>query len=160
MLGVKPAQPVTGKIVCPSISTLNKMTVQELRKLRITTIEAFFPNIATLGLTYNDGTTCKAGTQCNYNRQFNVSGSKHICKIEIIMKRQESFIGQIIFYDNNGILFKLGEDFYATGRKEIFLIASDERLIGFEIDHGQNFVLGVTFLKWKVLDPIKEPSNF
>ena len=44
----------------------------------------------------------------------------------------------------------MNTDDYATGRKETFLIADNERFIGCEFDHGTNWVLGVTLLKWKI----------
>ncbi len=66
------------------------------------------------------------------------------------MKKEENLLGQIIFYDKNGVLFKMNTDDFGTGRKETFHIADNERLIGCEFDHGANFILGVTFLKWTI----------
>ena len=66
------------------------------------------------------------------------------------MRKEENYIGQITFYGKNGILFKMGGDSYATGRRETFDIADNERLIGCEFDHGTYYLLGVTFLKWTI----------
>jgi hypothetical protein len=44
----------------------------------------------------------------------------------------------------------MNTDKYETGRKEKFLIADSERLIGCEFDHGDNYVLGVNFIKWTI----------
>jgi hypothetical protein len=68
------------------------------------------------------------------------------------MTKGEDFVGQIIFYDKNDILFKMGsdDDYYSKGRKETFMIAENERLIGCELDHGAKFFLGVTFIKWTI----------
>jgi hypothetical protein len=38
----------------------------------------------------------------------------------------------------------------ANGRKETFELAANERLIGFELDHGANHLLGITFVKWTI----------
>ena len=65
------------------------------------------------------------------------------------MRKEEDYIGQIIFYGKDRVLFKMGSDSYATGRKETFDIANNERLIGCEFDDGQS-VMGVTFLKWTI----------
>ena len=65
------------------------------------------------------------------------------------MRKEEDYIGFITFYDKNGVLFKMGNESH-DGRKEIFHIAENERLIGCEFDHGANYLLGVTFLKWTI----------
>jgi hypothetical protein len=44
----------------------------------------------------------------------------------------------------------MGNDGYATGRKETFHIAENERLIGCELEHGANYLIGVTFIKWTI----------
>jgi hypothetical protein len=44
-------------------------------------------------------------------------------------------------------LVKLGFDTEATGAKETFLIGDNERLIGFELEHGSKYPMGVTWLK-------------
>jgi hypothetical protein len=44
----------------------------------------------------------------------------------------------------------MGDDQYATGRKEKFHIAENERLIGGEFDYTANYLVGVTFLKWTI----------
>jgi hypothetical protein len=44
----------------------------------------------------------------------------------------------------------IDDDHYSKGRKETFMIAENERLIGCEFDHGTNYLLGVTFLKWTI----------
>jgi hypothetical protein len=59
-------------------------------------------------------------------------------------------LGQILFFDSTGLFAKIGTNEYATGRKETFIIEEHERLIGFEIDHGARFALGITLIKWKI----------
>jgi hypothetical protein len=44
----------------------------------------------------------------------------------------------------------MGSDHYATGRRETFLIAENERLIGGEFDHGDRYLMGATFIKWTI----------
>ncbi len=69
----------------------------------------------------------------------------------MIMRQDDNIIGQINFFDKNGgNLYKIGADVYATGRRETFLIAENERLIGCEIDYGARVVSGITFIKWTI----------
>ena len=64
------------------------------------------------------------------------------------MHKNENVLGQINFFDSNGVsLYKMGGDGSATGRRETFYIAANERLIGCELDHGARYVLGITFIK-------------
>ena len=68
------------------------------------------------------------------------------------MEKNESHIGLINFFDKNGgLLYRMGTDSDSfKGRKEIFHIADNERLIGCELDYGQERVHGITFIKWKI----------
>ncbi len=134
------------------MAILTKKTFKELKNLNITKIEAFDNAICTLGMTLNDGSACKAGIlHPNYNTCFNIDPTKPIAKIEMIMYSADNYIGQINFFDKNGgNLYKIGEDRYATGRRETFLIAENERLIGCEIDYGAKYVSGITLIKWTI----------
>ena len=145
----KPYEPITGKILFPDMADLSKKSIDDLKKLRVSTIAGYWDNVLTVSISLNDGQTCEAGTDaCNHF--FDVDESKHICKIEVITYKDENVLGQIIFYDKNGVLYKMGTDVWGTGRKETFHIAANERLIGCEFDHGAQSVLGVTFLKWTI----------
>ena len=97
----------------------------------------------------SDGQTCRAGTAYGYNNSFDFPLDQKIVKVEVILNGTWR-IGQIIFYGKNGMLVKLGEDQFATGAKETFLIGDNERLIGCELDHGARFLMGVTWLKWTI----------
>ena len=97
----------------------------------------------------SDGQTCRAGNAWEYNNSFDFPLDQKIVKVEVILYRT-NWIGQIIFYGKNGIIKKLGEDKYATGARETFLIGDNERLIGCELDHGARFLMGVTWLKWTI----------
>ena len=134
------------------MAILTKKTFEELKNLNITKIEAYVNTIVTLGMTLNDGSACKAGIlHPNYNTCFNIDPTKPIAKIEMIMTKEETILGQINFFDKNGgNLYKIGHDSCATGRRETFLISEDERLIGCEIDKGARFVSGITFIKWTI----------
>ncbi len=44
----------------------------------------------------------------------------------------------------------MNPDNHGDGRKETFMIAENERFIGCELNHGAQFLLGVTFLKWSI----------
>jgi hypothetical protein len=37
------------------------------------------------------------------------------------------------------------------GRREVFVIADDEQLIGCELDHNDDSFLGLSWLKWKII---------
>jgi len=64
------------------------------------------------------------------------------------MRKEKHFLEQINFFDSNGVnLYKMGGNYYASGRRETFYIAANERLIGCELDHGARYVLGITFIK-------------
>ena len=86
----------------------------------------------------SDGQTCRAGTE-NYNNSFDFPLDQKIVKVEVIL-RDTIGIGQIRFYGKNGMLVKLGQDIFATGAKETFLIGDNERLIGCELDHSANIL--------------------
>ncbi len=134
------------------MAILTKKTFEELKNLNITKIEAYMYGIATFGMTLSDGSACKAGTAYpNYNTCFIIDPTKPIAKIEMIMQIEETILGQINFFDKNGgNLCKIGVDGNATGRRETFVIAENERLIGCEIDYGKNYVSGITFIKWTI----------
>jgi hypothetical protein len=152
LLGEKPIDPHLGKIVFPEMEILTKKSFEELKNLKITKIEAHIDNIHTFGMTLSDGLACKAGTEYpNYNNCFYIDPTKPIAKIEMIMHTNDNLLGQINFFDKNGdYLYKMGNDAYATGRRETFLIADNERLIGCEIDYGAKYVSGITFIKWTI----------
>ena len=97
----------------------------------------------------SDGQTCRAGTYDDYNNSFDFPLDQKIVKVEVILDGTWG-IGQIIFYGKNGIIKKLGSDSCATGAKETFLIGDNERLIGCELDHGEDCLMGVTWLKWTI----------
>ena len=44
----------------------------------------------------------------------------------------------------------MGDDKWATGKKETFEIGENERLIGCELDYGDTHLLGITFIKWSL----------
>ena len=46
---------------------------------------------------------------------------------------ETNWLAQIIFYDKDGILVKIGSDIQATGPKVVFVIEEKERLIGVEL---------------------------
>ena len=73
-------------------------------------------------MTLSDGSSCLAGTEFKPNKSFTLDESTHICKIDIIARKDELGVGQIIFYDKNGIIYTVGTDTDAGTRKETFLI--------------------------------------
>ena len=138
---------VTGKIVFPDMNRIRGMTLEQLVNLSITKVQWTQDNVHVLGFTLSDGQTCKAGTY-DYNGNFDFPADKKIVKVEVI--KHSNYIGQIIFYSKEGVLSKLGSDSYATGARDTFLIGDNERLIGCELEHGTNYLMGVTFMKWTI----------
>ena len=93
----------------------------------------------TLGFTLSDGQSCKAGRfACNYRHTF--YPDKKITRVECIIFRSENFLEQIHFLHNEERLVWVGDKldysryFVGTTRVEVFDIADDEQLIGFELD--------------------------
>ena len=128
---------------------IEKKCLHELVSLRLMKIQWFQNYVVALGITLSDESTCKAGKN-EYNNSFDISETTKICKIDVIFIAAEQYIGQIILYDKNGLLKKLGDDCQATGRIETFEIEDNERFFGCELDYGNSYLLGVTFIKWKV----------
>ena len=143
------AQAVTGKIVFPDMAIIGGMTLEQINNLTITKVQWFQDHVYTLGFTLSDGQTCRAGTSNNYNNSFDFPADQKIVKVEVIL-HATTWIGQIIFYGKDSILKKLGSDKFATGPKKTFMIGENERLIGCELEHGVNCLMGVTFLKWTI----------
>ena len=141
-------QAVTGKVLFPDMDRIRGMTLEQLTNLKIKKVQWYEGNICTLGLTLNDGQSCRAGSY-DYNNNFDFPTEEKIVKVEVILNNG-NWIGQINFYGKDGILKKLGRDIEATGAKESFLIGDNERLIGCELEHGKDTLLGVTFLKWTI----------
>ena len=73
----------------------------------------------------------------------------------MIIDRDESYILRINFYSGQETLVKVGnnDDYvkYFGGRVEIFEISGEERLIGCIINLSEPFLIGVTWIKMKVL---------
>jgi hypothetical protein len=94
LLGEKPIDPHSGKIVFPGIEIFAKKSFEELKNLKITKIEAHIDNIHTFGMTLSDGLSCKAGTEYpNYNNCFYIDPTKPIAKIEMIMHTNDNLLG-------------------------------------------------------------------
>ena len=103
-------------------------------------------------MTLSDSSTCKAGASYQCNKNFDIKETTKICKIDVWILNDESCILEIIFYDDkNNIIKKLGSEYeQLRGRKETFLIAENERLIGCELEYDTNNLWGITFLKWEI----------
>ena len=98
----------------------------------------------------SDNETCKAGRN-DYNNSFDFPADKKIVKVETIMARDSRSIGQIIFYDSNGEIVKINNNYEnANGARQTFEIGPNERLIGCELQHGDSYFVGVTWLKWRL----------
>jgi hypothetical protein len=72
---------------------VSKKSIDELKKLRVSKIAGHWSNLVTVSITLNDGQTCQAGTLHACSNFFDVDETKHICKIEVIMYKEENFLG-------------------------------------------------------------------
>ena len=137
---------------------LTNKSLEEIRKLRITQVQ-WFGYVVTLKITISDGQTCKAGAPTvNFDKSHKFNPSKKITKVECIIKKCEDWIIQINFFSGKQKLVNVGYSDYdvarmigVVGRKEVFEIADDEQLIGCELDHENNFFVGVTWIKIKLI---------
>ena len=99
-----------------------------------------------MGLTTNNGETCKGGDDPIVKTRKLPADIK---KIEVIFQQSEAFIFQIRFYCRDNSKFKIGgTDYWNAGRVETFTLADDEVLLGCELDHTQQHTVGITWIKW------------
>jgi hypothetical protein len=54
----KPYEPITGKILFPDMADLSKKSIDDLKKLRVSTIAGYWDNVLTVSISLNDGQTC------------------------------------------------------------------------------------------------------
>ncbi len=138
------------------MTTLEDLTLEELRNLGITQVE--FCDLQTLCFTLSNGQTCKAGTH-GFQKRHNFDPSKKITKVVMIIGQMEQDIIQIKFYSYAETLVKLGRyddeemEWYGE-RVEVFEICEDEKLIGCKLDEGKLFdglnFYGVTWIKMQI----------
>ena len=97
-------------------------------------------------MTLSDGQSFRSGGYGKFNDSFEMPASSKIYKIEIIAHCPAK-VGQVILYDRNGLLKKIGDD--CKGTKETFYISENEQLIGCESDYSEERCIEVKFLKWR-----------
>ena len=142
------------------MSTLTKKSAKELRNLAIASVQ--FYSTLIIGFTLTDGQSIRAGTKYNFDQSHTFDRAIKITKIETIFWKDEWEILRINFYSGTQTLAKVGsstDNFVKdnAGRIETFEIATDEQLIGCELDHGTNHIgegdyfKGVTWFKWKIM---------
>jgi hypothetical protein len=82
---------------------------------------------------------CKTGG-FNQKSSHKFDPKKKITEIEVIISKDEYTVDQINFYENEEILVQTmmsNDEFWkygSSGRKEVFRIAQDEKLIGCKIE--------------------------
>ena len=134
------------------MTTIGDKNWEELRQLTAKKVE--WKTVIILGLTLNDGQSCKAGTR-EFTNNHSFDPTKNITKVEVIIHKSELFNCQTNFYHHEERLVAVGRsDDYANkfgARKEIFNIADDEQLIGCELNHCTDCFRGVTWLKMKII---------
>ena len=97
----------------------------------------------------SDNSEGKVGSNAVFN-SVTLDESTIIRKIEVFFHSNENFIQKLSFYDEVGLCFLELGLLTANGRKETFELTANERLIGFELDHGSSHLLGITFIKWTI----------
>jgi len=98
----------------------------------------------------SDNSEGKAGTRNSLINSVTLDESKIIRKIEVVFTSNENWISKLSFYDEAGHCFLELGLLTANGRKETFELAANERLIGFELDHGLSNLIGIIFIKWTI----------
>ena len=58
MVGQKPCEPITGKILVPNMAEMSRKHIDELKKLRVSKIAGYWDNVLTVSISLNDGQTC------------------------------------------------------------------------------------------------------
>ncbi len=81
----------------PAVNMLANKNLQDLVSMRLTQVK--WSAITTLGFTFQNGQTCKAGVE-NFQKSHTFDPAKKITKIECIINQYEKFISQINFYHN------------------------------------------------------------
>ncbi len=129
---------------------LKAKSVDEIRALRLSKLESYADSnyLRTLLVKMSDDSEGKGGTS-TFISSITLDESTTIRKIEVVFHSNENFIWKMSFYNETGLFLELGV-LTANGRKETFDLAANERLIGFELDHGSNNLIGITFLKWTI----------
>ena len=82
----------------PDLAIMANKTSEELKKMRVSKIGGYWDHLYTIQMTLNDGSTCKAGIYCSCCKFFEFDEKNHICKIDVILRKEEDYIGQITFY--------------------------------------------------------------
>ena len=98
-------------------------------------------------------TSVEAGTFYYFTDSYSLDPTMQEAKVEVTISYVEHAIIQINFYHNEERLVAVGrnDDHIEGRRREIFMIADDEQLIGCEyhVDKYNN-IWGITWLKWKL----------
>ncbi len=71
------------------MSIMSKKTNEELKKLRVSKIGGHWSQLVSFSMTLNDGSTCKGGPYYDCSKFFDFDEKSHICKIDIIMQKNE-----------------------------------------------------------------------
>lgn len=100
------------------------LTALEIHQLRVAKLEWFEYDIYSFGMTLSDGTQAKCEGTNKFNKYYFVPEDAHISKVVVVFNAQdgEFTIAQMIFYDQDQVLVKMGKDTSATGRREVFEI--------------------------------------
>ena len=115
-----------------------------------------------MGLTLNDGQSCKGGNYYDVSISHTFDPNKKITRVELWINNIENWVLQTNFFFGEEKLNTLGltdeqvKKYDLPGKiVERFDIADDERLIGCELDHGRGpnfkYLCGITWIKMKVI---------
>ena len=131
------------------------MTSDELKILKVTKIEwserktesekGLYFSLFSFGMTLSNGQTFSTYIKTNHDKSLKLDSHTKISRIEIFSYFKEfncDFIGQIIFYDQNGKIIL--QSTFLSGlnlellTKQSVVIGENEHLVGFEAQFVEN----------------------
>lgn len=141
LVASNPAEAVVGTVSAPDMN----LPIDDIKNLRITKFHTWNPDewvIGSLGFTLSDSTTTIFDNYCRVNQTYNLL--PNLTQIEVGFNKDDRFIGSLTFTYADGTSKQLGKS-GDKERVEIVKIGNDEHLAGAEIDHGEKYVIGLTF---------------
>jgi hypothetical protein len=157
VLGLCPSQPIKTKIKVPNFDLTQLSPSFNL-------IEILFDSdkkwVAYFGMKHSDGQ--QSGVLDNSMKKFTDVSS--ITSIRTTVHKHETWIQRVQFYAAGKEVLSIGgTDPERLGRVEVFDIGKDEQLFGCELDAGNPYVMGITWIKRKkdliLCDPDKNRAN-
>jgi hypothetical protein len=155
VVGQTPYEPVLGVKVIPDINLLKRLSSNDLAQISISNwifTEAGY-GIWNLKVDMSNGQSVRA-SKYEHEPGKKSPSAQNIQKIETTIGADEKYIHNIKFTYRNGSTERVGPENaqFPAGRVETFTIDEDEQLLGVEMDYGLNYILGITWVKWRPLN--------